>query len=118
MGRVWGEEQFKIKKDFKLTLQTLDIAGAPGKNRTCGTWIRNPMLYPLSYGGRDEIGCEKKSRKKHLNSPIELSAYQIDIENSRLLYYRALKILPQNLSIIMFALLIGFMLYKAIKDCF
>jgi hypothetical protein len=26
-------------------------AGAPGKNRTCGTWIRNPMLYPLSYGG-------------------------------------------------------------------
>ena len=26
-------------------------AGAPGKNRTCGTWIRNPLLYPLSYGG-------------------------------------------------------------------
>ena len=25
--------------------------GAPGRNRTCGAWIRNPMLYPLSYGG-------------------------------------------------------------------
>ena len=25
--------------------------GAPGKNRTCGAWIRNPLLYPLSYGG-------------------------------------------------------------------
>ena len=25
--------------------------GAPGRNRTCGTWIRNPLLYPLSYGG-------------------------------------------------------------------
>ena len=27
------------------------VIGAPGRNRTCGTWIRNPMLYPLSYGG-------------------------------------------------------------------
>ena len=27
------------------------ICGAPGRNRTCGTWIRNPLLYPLSYGG-------------------------------------------------------------------
>jgi len=42
----------------------------------------------------DETGCEKKSRKKHLNSPIELSAYQIEIETSRLFYYRTLKILP------------------------
>ncbi len=25
--------------------------GAPGRNRTCGTRIRNPLLYPLSYGG-------------------------------------------------------------------
>ena len=25
--------------------------GAPGVNRTRGTWIRNPLLYPLSYGG-------------------------------------------------------------------
>ncbi len=26
--------------------------GAPGRIRTCGTRIRNPMLYPLSYGGK------------------------------------------------------------------
>ena len=25
--------------------------GAPGRNRTCGARIRNPLLYPLSYGG-------------------------------------------------------------------
>jgi hypothetical protein len=46
---------------------TLDISGAPGKNRTCGTWIRNPMLYPLSYGGRRGKGCEKKNCAKHLS---------------------------------------------------
>ena len=30
----------------------LDCNGAPGRDRTCGTWIRNPLLYPLSYGGK------------------------------------------------------------------
>jgi hypothetical protein len=25
--------------------------GAPGRNRTCGTWFRKPLLYPLSYEG-------------------------------------------------------------------
>ena len=33
---------------------TLDgnfMTGAPGRDRTCGTRIRNPALYPLSYGG-------------------------------------------------------------------
>lgn len=27
------------------------LFGAPGMNRTCDTRIRNPVLYPLSYGG-------------------------------------------------------------------
>ena len=27
------------------------MAGAPGRDRTCGTRIRNPALYPLSYEG-------------------------------------------------------------------
>ena len=39
------------KKGLTVIGQTLDIIGAPGKDRTCGTWIRNPRLYPLSYGG-------------------------------------------------------------------
>ncbi len=26
---------------------------APGRIRTCGTWFRKPLLYPLSYGGTD-----------------------------------------------------------------
>ena len=30
--------------------------GAPGTIRTCGTRIRNPVLYPLSYGGNCECG--------------------------------------------------------------
>src|ERR1700722_11695450 len=25
---------------------------APGRNRTCDHWIRSPLLFPLSYGGR------------------------------------------------------------------
>jgi hypothetical protein len=25
--------------------------GAPGRNRTCGTRFRKPLLYPLSYRG-------------------------------------------------------------------
>ena len=25
--------------------------GAPGRNRTCDSWFRKPLLYPLSYGG-------------------------------------------------------------------
>jgi hypothetical protein len=29
----------------------MDIIGAPGRIRTCGTRIRNPVLYPLSYEG-------------------------------------------------------------------
>jgi hypothetical protein len=31
-----------------------NIHGAPGRNRTCGARIRNPLLYPLSYGGPDD----------------------------------------------------------------
>ena len=27
------------------------ILNAPGRNRTCDTRIRNPVLYPLSYEG-------------------------------------------------------------------
>jgi hypothetical protein len=29
----------------------LTLGGAPGMIRTCDTRIRNPVLYPLSYGG-------------------------------------------------------------------
>jgi hypothetical protein len=25
------------------------FGGTPGRNRTCGLWVRNPTLYPLSY---------------------------------------------------------------------
>ena len=32
-------------------IETLSIAGAPGMIRTYDTRIRNPVLYPLSYGG-------------------------------------------------------------------
>ena len=28
------------------------FVGAPGRNRTCDTRIRNPVLYPLSYEGK------------------------------------------------------------------
>ena len=32
-----------------------DLVGAPGRDRTCGTRIRNPVLYPLSYGGKEKL---------------------------------------------------------------
>ncbi len=31
------------------------LLGAPGKNRTCDTRIRNPVLYPLSYEGCNDF---------------------------------------------------------------
>ena len=34
-----------------------DFCGAPGRNRTCGARIRNPLLYPLSYGGKSAYCC-------------------------------------------------------------
>jgi hypothetical protein len=29
--------------------------GASGRIRTCGTWYRKPVLYPLSYGGMPAV---------------------------------------------------------------
>jgi hypothetical protein len=31
--------------------------GASGRIRTCGTWYRKPVLYPLSYGGMHRERC-------------------------------------------------------------
>ncbi len=42
----WSENNKSL-----LHVKIFDLYGAPGRIRTCGTWIRNPMLYPLSYGG-------------------------------------------------------------------
>jgi hypothetical protein len=41
----------KMKKVTDEPAVPIDIIGAPGRIRTCGTRIRNPVLYPLSYGG-------------------------------------------------------------------
>lgn len=41
IDQVWShrsEEHIWFKKN-----------GAPGRNRTCDTWLRKPVLYPLSY---------------------------------------------------------------------
>ena len=32
-----------------LTLSLAESGGTPGRIRTCGLWVRNPTLYPLSY---------------------------------------------------------------------
>ncbi len=31
------------------------LTSAPGESRTHNHWIRSPLLYPLSYGGQQEI---------------------------------------------------------------
>ncbi len=44
----------KFKKFMRIHIDAVVLIGsigAPGRIRTCGTRIRNPMLYPLSYGG-------------------------------------------------------------------
>ena len=33
------------------TKHPIGLFGTPGRNRTCDLRIRNPSLYPLSYGG-------------------------------------------------------------------
>jgi hypothetical protein len=38
------------KKEAKML-----FIGAHGANRTRDTWIRNPVLYPLSYAGGTEV---------------------------------------------------------------
>jgi hypothetical protein len=32
--------------------QSMALNCGPGMIRTCGTWFRKPLLYPLSYGAR------------------------------------------------------------------
>ena len=45
-----------------LLSQTDSVPGASGRIRTCGTWYRKPVLYPLSYGGRTGRGrCAVKT---------------------------------------------------------
>ncbi len=43
----------KKEKGFRLCPESFVISGTPGKDRTCDLRIRNPSLYPLSYGGTD-----------------------------------------------------------------
>ena len=41
---------FSNKKRAKEFFCSID--GAPDTTRTCNTWFRRPMLYPLSYRGK------------------------------------------------------------------
>jgi hypothetical protein len=50
MGFILGMQQDEV---IMIGPITICFIGAPGRNRTCGTWIRNPLLYPLSYGGEN-----------------------------------------------------------------
>src|SRR2546427_10550583 len=45
-------------------------SGAPGRNRTCDTRFRKPLLYPLSYEGR-------RAADKHPVPELETSASDI-----------------------------------------
>ena len=46
---------YLTRPDMKIAIDGYEICvyqtSAPGKDRTCDTRIRNPVLYPLSYGG-------------------------------------------------------------------
>ena len=47
LSDILVDTSFLSKKNEKEYL----YISAPGKDRTCDTGIRNPVLYPLSYGG-------------------------------------------------------------------
>jgi hypothetical protein len=47
----WTKINLSEKVDQLQGVEIFKFIGAPGRNRTCGAWIRNPLLYPLSYGG-------------------------------------------------------------------
>ena len=51
MGTKWGQNNLQIKRGYRLLPVSPVFTGAPGMIRTCDTRIRNPVLYPLSYGG-------------------------------------------------------------------
>ena len=44
--------------------------GAPGMNRTCDLRFRKPLLYPLSYGGRD--GTEHGGHSPPHRAPLSV----------------------------------------------
>jgi hypothetical protein len=55
-GRLTQDSLMKLyekkeKRACRKNPQTLLGIGTPGRNRTCDTRIRNPVLYPLSYEG-------------------------------------------------------------------
>ena len=41
----------EVGEKKKVESEISAFIGAPGTIRTCDTRIRNPVLYPLSYGG-------------------------------------------------------------------
>lgn len=46
-----GQNKKGINK-LNMLVNPSTTNGAHGANRTRDTWIRNPVLYPLSYAGR------------------------------------------------------------------
>jgi hypothetical protein len=48
-------------------------SGAPGRNRTCDTRFRKPLLYPLSYEGHEGEGCGNPADppSRHLTSSLQ-----------------------------------------------
>ncbi len=49
---IFVSEIFFITSTIYHLFKTLDKSNAPGMTRTCGTWIRNPLLYPPELRGQ------------------------------------------------------------------
>ena len=45
------------------------VKGASGRIRTCDTWYRKPVLYPLSYGG---LRADDQQRRGAAHYPAAL----------------------------------------------
>ena len=55
-GGIWRHRQGSAFVQVTARFAGVDL-GAPGRNRTCDTRFRKPMLYPLSYGGVHAATC-------------------------------------------------------------
>jgi hypothetical protein len=48
---IHGPQPAKRRVSTQEVLCAGNVLCASGRIRTCGTWYRKPVLYPLSYGG-------------------------------------------------------------------
>ena len=74
-----------VKRESRPGVERLLLRGMPGRIRTSGLWVRNPTLYPLSYGhafngARKSIDGRRRLCKPLALAPAEREGFEPSIE--------------------------------------